>query len=66
MQTFIFIPRCMECREPAAVVDEGKYFCGGCFLERTLRSHPEDDATRECAAPTLLAAHAHPRAASAR
>jgi len=39
MSTFIFIPRCIECREPAAVVDEGKYFCGSCFLERTLHQH---------------------------
>lgn len=36
MPTFIFVPRCMQCREPAAVVDEGKYFCGSCFLERTV------------------------------
>ena len=64
MQTFIFIPRCMECREPAAVVDDGKYFCGACFLERTLHDHPE--ATHECAEQTLLAAHSSPRAASAR
>lgn len=41
MPTFIFIPRCMECREPAAVVDDGKYFCGSCFLERTLHQHHE-------------------------
>jgi hypothetical protein len=41
MPTFIFVPRCMECREPAAVVDEGKYFCGACFLERTLKAHHE-------------------------
>jgi len=41
MPTFIFVPRCMECREPAAVVDEGKYFCGSCFLERTLAQRRE-------------------------
>ncbi|HJW92753.1 MAG TPA: hypothetical protein VJ901_03975 [Thermoanaerobaculia bacterium] len=41
MPTFIFVPRCMECREPAAVVDEGKYFCGSCFLERTRKVHHE-------------------------
>jgi hypothetical protein len=41
MPTLIFVPRCIECREPAAVVDEGKYFCGSCFLARTLQQHHE-------------------------
>jgi len=45
MPTFIFVPRCMQCREPAAVVDEGKYFCGACFLEQTLQhQHAKRDA----------------------
>jgi hypothetical protein len=42
MPTFMFIPRCLECREPAAVVDDGKYFCGSCFLARTLHRHHEE------------------------
>ena len=41
MPTFLFVPRCMACREQAAVIDEGKYFCGSCFLDRTLRQHHE-------------------------
>lgn len=41
MPTFMFVPRCLVCREAAAVVDEGKYFCGTCFLERTLQRHHE-------------------------
>ena len=55
MPTFIFIPRCIDCREQAAVIDDGKYFCGSCFLERTRQRHHE---AREAEAQPLLTSRA--------
>ena len=49
MPTFIFVPRCLVCREPAAVVHEDKYLCGTCFLEQTLKR----DGGGQAPAPVL-------------
>ena len=56
MPTFIFVPRCLVCREPAAVVDEDKYLCGSCFLERTLQQRHEQQLEPE--RPALLTSRA--------